>query len=533
MSTKAWLAVTTTILVLALGALGHVQLFWLNQLSHAQLERERSVLDFAARQIAVDLEHDVHRLAMEFQGAAPYEVDEHLARWRASARDPHIVRDAYIVRGDELMSLETRPPSPIEWPQDLAAVRDSVQAHQRRDSPFYATVPALLIPLRPAPPPPRRDEMPDGPPQREEMPHGPPMHEPQPQPGMGGGPPSVLIRFDRAYLASTYFPEIVHRLGETYDVVVTDGANVVYSNAQWDGSKPDATAKFLRFFHDDEESSGWTVLLRRHGTGITEAIHRIRMHNFALGGLLLALLAASFVVLAMIAHRAERLRVQQLELVAGLTHELNTPLAAIRSAGQNLADGVVTDPERVARYGSVVNREAKRLGDLVAQVLDYSGLQTNSAPRRERVDIRAIVHDAIEQTRWLAEEKGVAIEERIASDLPATDGDADALTRAVQNLVANAIRHGGEGKWVGVRVERDGSDVALTVEDRGPGIDRRDGKRLFEPCYRGANAKARGTGLGLTIVRQIAQAHGGSISVDAQRARGAAFTLRIPGATNV
>jgi signal transduction histidine kinase len=100
----------------------------------------------------------------------------------------------------------------------------------------------------------------------------------------------------------------------------------------------------------------------------------------------------------------------------------------------------------------------------------------------------------------------------------------------VQNLAANAVRHGGSGSWVGVRASRDGaSRVAITVEDRGPGIDSRDAAHLFEPFYRGRGTSAiRGSGLGLTIVQQIVAAHGGSVAVDRKRRTGAAFTITLP-----
>ncbi|MEA2415404.1 MAG: hypothetical protein QOI58_2061, partial [Thermoanaerobaculia bacterium] len=103
------------------------------------------------------------------------------------------------------------------------------------------------------------------------------------------------------------------------------------------------------------------------------------------------------------------------------------------------------------------------------------------------------------------------------------------LTRAVQNLIANAIRHGAAGKWVSIRAVAEDRSVAISVEDRGPGIAARDLPHLFEPFYRGRGAdRVRGSGLGLTIVKQIALAHGGSVSVDKRRDGRAIFTLRLP-----
>ena len=103
----------------------------------------------------------------------------------------------------------------------------------------------------------------------------------------------------------------------------------------------------------------------------------------------------------------------------------------------------------------------------------------------------------------------------------------------MQNLVANAMRHGGSGEWIGVQATRDNHHVRITVEDRGPGIDAGEASHLFEPFYRGSkSASVPGTGLGLAIVRQIALAHGGSVNVERRRT-GAAFTINLPAERHV
>ena len=108
--------------------------------------------------------------------------------------------------------------------------------------------------------------------------------------------------------------------------------------------------------------------MRHHGAPLAQVVAAERHRDMALASLILALLAAVAVALALAARRAERLRRQQLEFVAGITHELNTPLAALTSAGQNLADGIVAEREQVARYGSMIVKESRRLSDTVAQV---------------------------------------------------------------------------------------------------------------------------------------------------------------------
>jgi len=247
-----------------------------------------------------------------------------------------------------------------------------------------------------------------------------------------------------------------------------------------------------------------------------------RLHLAVAFGIL-ALFAASLTILAVSLRRAERLRRQQLEFVAGVTHELHTPLAALASAGQNLADGIQVD---TAKYGETIVKETRRLTDLLDDVLQFAAIESHStAARTTEVDVREVVDDAIAQCRWLADAQHVRVESAAPESLPRMQADRGAVTRAVQNLVANAIRHGRDGGWVGVRTAVDGGHVLITVQDRGPGIPAADLPHLFEPFSRGRNAQTPGSGLGLTIVRGVAEAHDGSVQAANRHAGGAEFML--------
>ncbi|HXO19050.1 MAG TPA: HAMP domain-containing sensor histidine kinase, partial [Thermoanaerobaculia bacterium] len=218
-------------------------------------------------------------------------------------------------------------------------------------------------------------------------------------------------------------------------------------------------------------------------------------------------------------------------------HELHTPLTAIRSAGQNLADGVVAEPAQVRRYGALIEREGRRLSDRVAQVLEFAGFHSGRrAYTLRRVDVSELVSGALADSRWLLEERRVRVETEVPADLPAVLADAGALKRALQNLIENAVKYGGREPWVGLRarsLEESGERVVeVAVEDRGPGICREDLPFLFEPFYRGREAAAGtvpGSGLGLSIVRQVVRAHRGRVTVaSGGPGRGSAFTLRLP-----
>jgi signal transduction histidine kinase len=224
-----------------------------------------------------------------------------------------------------------------------------------------------------------------------------------------------------------------------------------------------------------------------------------------------------------------------MEFVAGVSHELRTPVAVIRSASENLAHGVVGG-DRVKSYGQLLQTEAKRLGEMVEQVLQYAGIESGrglNAP--VALPPTEIIDSAIESSLPLIEKTGVRVHREIASDLPQILGDAAALRSAVQNLIANAVKYGGRDRWVGIRAEhahdRRRSEVRITVSDHGAGIPASELPHIFDPFYRGTDAVERqihGNGLGLSLVKRIVAAHGGRVSVTTRAGAGSSFTIALP-----
>jgi signal transduction histidine kinase len=275
---------------------------------------------------------------------------------------------------------------------------------------------------------------------------------------------------------------------------------------------------------------------RHRGGSLEQAVARVRRRNLGVGLGVLGLLGATAALLATGALRACRLARQQMEFVAGVTHELNTPLAAIRSAGQNLADGIVTDPGQVRRYGGLIEKEGGRLTALVAQVLDFAGIQSGGrAYAADRVPVAPLVDAVLGDHRLALEQAGMAVERHVPAGLPDLRGDAAALRRVLANLVANAVKFGASGGWLAVRAAAGPGDgrVTLRVEDRGPGIPREERERVFEPFYRGPAAERNatpGSGLGLSLVGHVVKAHGGRVRVEGREGGGAAVVVELPAA---
>jgi signal transduction histidine kinase len=282
-----------------------------------------------------------------------------------------------------------------------------------------------------------------------------------------------------------------------------------------------------------EGSSLWVLVVHHRGGSLEKAVARVRRRNVAIGLGVLALLGTAGAFLAISAQRAQDLAGQQIEFVAGVTHEINTPLAAIRSAGQNLADGIVTEPPQVKRYGQLIEREGGRLAALVAQALDFAGIASSSrAYASEPVALAPLVDEALGDLRFVLEQGAFTVEKDVPPDLPLVRGDAAALRRVITNLVANATKFAAGGRWVAVRATRAGATrVALRVEDRGPGIHREDRDRVFEPFYRGQAGErneAPGAGLGLSLVRHVVRAHGGEARIEAREAGGTVVVVELP-----
>ena len=535
-SSTIWLTALLGIGLVTVIALALFQVRWADQVSRAEGDRMRGNMAFAARGFADDVDRDITTLFGAFRDTEPEPpmLVRRYDQWSRAARDPRLVRAIYVMdreTGDVplgKLDLDSATLVPVEWPP---ALREGM-AHARRfrRSPLVAEVPALVMPAR-GPAFGRGAGAPGGP----DRPF-PPAGEPAPR---FGQPPRhiVIIELDRDYLTRTLFPALAKQHfqidSREIDVAITDGHSLVYrSDADWTpAEKPDVDAPLLevRGIADEVSPSAWRVMARRHEGALEELVASARRRYLALSFGMLVVLAGSGIVLAVLLRRAERLRVQQLEFVAGVTHELNTPLAALGSAGQNLADGIVSSGDQVKRYGDMIVRESARLAGMVAQVLEFAGMRSGrTVVAREPVHASDVVEQAIENCASFAAQSGVAIEKDVQSDA-VIDGERASLVRAVENLLTNAVKYGASGKRVRVHTSSSNGSVAITVEDFGRGVAPHDVPHLFEPFYRGRDSTGmRGSGLGLAIVKEIVEAHGGTVSVDRRRERGAAFAIRLP-----
>jgi signal transduction histidine kinase len=280
------------------------------------------------------------------------------------------------------------------------------------------------------------------------------------------------------------------------------------------------------------ELSRWTIAVRRRAGSLDEAVASARRRNLFASLILLTLLGGTASALVRFTSRSRRLADMQFRFAAGVSHDLRTPLTAIRGATFNLLEGVVKEPAAVTRYLRLILRNAEELTAMIENVLAYSAsVHGNRQVRSEPIAVGNILQHAVAAMMPEIEQAGCRIEANIASELPLVEGDPVAVELVFRNLIGNAVRHGVGGKWIGVAAAPFGGGVEVRVCDHGPGIPERERERIFEPFYRSEQALAQrvpGTGLGLSLVRNTIERYKGTVDVINASGGGAQFTVRLP-----
>ncbi len=262
-----------------------------------------------------------------------------------------------------------------------------------------------------------------------------------------------------------------------------------------------------------------------------------RTLQFTLGLIVLLLVAAIVSGGSLIAadvRRQVRLAQQKTDFVSNVSHELKTPLTSIRMFADLLADKRVPDEERQATYLRIISAEAARLTRLINNVLDFARLERGAPPGEHRAcDLVEAVRDVVETCGPHLENSGVTFRYEIETETLPINGDRDALAQIILNLISNAEKYG--GKDVLVRVRRQETPATLLgcvdVLDRGAGIPARQIKTVFEPFHRlddSLSSGIPGSGLGLTLARRMARAHGGDVTYSPRAGGGSCFTLTVP-----
>jgi two-component system sensor histidine kinase SenX3 len=280
----------------------------------------------------------------------------------------------------------------------------------------------------------------------------------------------------------------------------------------------------------------WSLRVRHVEGSVEGAVVAARRRNLIIAFTILALLGVSVSLLVVATQRARRLARMRLAFISGVSHELRSPLAVITSAGENLADQVVDTPERARAYGELIRREGRRLQGMVDRVIRFARYQSGTAEYEfSPQELVPALQAACDACAPELEDNDCVLECSFSEELPRVEIDADAIATAVSNLIGNAIKHGGRGKRIEVAARvsdlKGRAEVEIEVRDFGPGIAEEELRSVFEPFRRTAatrEAQVPGSGLGLSLVSEIARAHGGRCEARNLEGGGCLFSLYIP-----
>jgi len=561
------LLLVVVVLILLLPLLAYLQYDWLGKVSEREREQMQSALQRTLRQFSKDFDREIARAFLQFQkrpergNLVLMEIVKLYANWNATAPYPKLIRDIFFEGRDSrgMQRFERLDPTSGIW-----TPADPMIEFGARDGPvdpIDSRIPAIMIPIFETVQISRDSGF-----------------------QMLEANGRVIVRLDLDYIQKEFVPALVRSdfAGSTSEFRIQihssdDAESVIYNSdpsapvqSSVDAEeilltlRPDdfhnlmpielpfiTTAPPIRPLHDKLfsfhvgavpahagvaaaiiDQGGWKISAVHRAGSLDAAVSQLRRRNLAISFSILAVLAASIAMVLVSTARAQRLARQQMEFVSTVSHELRTPLAVICSAGENLADGVVNDREQLKTYGKVVRDEGRRLTEMVEQVLSFAGLQSGLKNQTfVPVDVTELVEETLQALEMTLYEKSFTVERVFSRDLPLIMANRASLTRAVHNLVTNAIKYSGSERWMRISMFTEGQWVKLTVEDRGVGIASTDLPHIFEPFYRcrtAVEAQIHGSGIGLSLVKQAIDQHGGQIKVTSTPGRGSAFSMALP-----
>lgn len=549
-------------MLLTLGVLAWLQYGWSTQVSEALQQRMRAGLAASVQHFQSALQQDLTRIAGTFEvGTATSSAEiksvllTNAREWKRNGIPRELVSSVYVVqddaRGDwqlEILDVSSGRYVPAPWPAAWSnlAVELSANAEDldRATPRQWHHRPWILVPNLPVLFRAVASELPDA-----------DANDPLRYRLLG----YVLIGLDRDYLEKHYLPQLVERYfrgsgDPDYRVaIVKAGPHPATLYDSQPGAGPpqvelaDEVVELLapapagigkRPAVNIRESGDVAVLqlIAQHRSGsLDAAVARLRRRNLAVSFGVLLVLCAGMAFLAISAQRAQQLARLQVDFVAGFSHELRTPVASVCMMAENMSDGVVTSGQQIRQYGSLLRVQGRRLRTMVEEVLFFAAHQKRQPKLDVRpVDLAQVMALALSDEYPLIEAAGMQVEERLAPDLPNVLADSVALRTCIGNLLSNAVKYGKPGAWIGIEGKTvqgsRSSEIQLTVRDRGQGIDPGDRRHIFEPFYRGVKAREAqtpGTGLGLSLVRQMMEAMGGRVTVQSEPGNGASFTLHL------
>jgi signal transduction histidine kinase len=340
---------------------------------------------------------------------------------------------------------------------------------------------------------------------------------------------------DEDYFHTRVLPMAVNKALATFDsgelapfVSVKDAkGQIVYTTGALRRREPEVEKPFSLVFTD------WTIGLASHHATPAVVARRNFLLNVCLSTALAAVLLGGVLLALRTASREMKLSRMKNEFVSNVSHELRTPLASIRVFAEFLRLGRVESPEKAREYGEYIETESRRLSQLINNILDFASIESGRKTYHfERCDVREVVCETLKTFGVRLRQSGFNIHlEGADVPLPPARIDAGAVAQSLSNLLDNAVKYSNGRTDVTVTLRRDGDWIVVAVTDQGIGIPRDEQRKIFDRFHRvstGLVHDVKGSGLGLSIVRHIVDAHRGRVTVDSRPGEGSTFSIHLP-----
>jgi signal transduction histidine kinase len=343
-------------------------------------------------------------------------------------------------------------------------------------------------------------------------------------------PEGILgILYNRNHLIKSVLPEIIRdiQVDEETGIAITDlsGMRLVEST-ELQGKEPILTDYF------EDNFPPWKIALYTLGTEPSDMISITRSFYFwTILTLIIVLVFGSVMINRAMAHERAALKIKS-DFVSSVSHEFKTPLTSIRTLTERMKNGKVKDPAKMQTYFSIISHDVDRLARLVSNVLNFSKIEEGRKEYEcQDTDIGEWISRTVNDYRETEIEKEVNIQLNVSKNIPSLKMDPNALSQAVYNLLDNAVKFSDKNARIDVSLASNKQQVTLIIADQGIGIDSEDLDHIFDKFYQGKNTlekSVQGTGLGLTLVKHVVEAHGGNISVENNVGKGTTFSIQIP-----
>ena len=345
-----------------------------------------------------------------------------------------------------------------------------------------------------------------------------------------------IVAFDPDYLRNQFFPQILKDTLASKNGTMSNPPAIILRPAHdytpwvasenWDGGKPEVDRTFMDAFR------GLNSSIKYPGKTVADMSNKFLHYNYTVLGALSLFMIGGILLTYRNISREMKLAKLKSDFVANVSHELRTPLALIRLYSETLELGRLNSKEKYQEYFRIIREESERLTALINNILDFSRIE---AGRKEyefkETNLAELVRTTLDSYRFQIEQHGFAFEENIATDVPPVVVDREAIARSLLNLVNNALKYSKDKKYIGVNLYRSNGSVNLEVCDHGIGIAPNEQEKIFEKFYRCGDPlvhNIKGSGLGLSLVRHIARAHGGDVKVESAPEQGSKFIIALP-----